>query len=95
MAAFVHVNLKVLDAGAQARLAPLFKQALEAAGGRIVHFGPVVESLEGEMPRPMAGIFEFASVAEAIAFYASEAYAEIKAMRRVAQDAQMFIVDAG
>jgi hypothetical protein len=34
--------------------------ALEEAGGKILHFGPVAQILEGnEVPRPMAGVFGF------------------------------------
>jgi uncharacterized protein (DUF1330 family) len=44
---------------------------------------------------PLAGVFEFPSLAAALAFYDSEAYAPIKAERRQAQEARMFVVDAG
>jgi uncharacterized protein (DUF1330 family) len=94
MPAFVHVNLRVIDAAKQAALLPRFQAALEEAGGRILHFGPVAKVLEGdETPLPMAGIFEFPTLAEAIAFYESERYAPIKAARKEAQEARMFIVD--
>jgi uncharacterized protein (DUF1330 family) len=94
MPAYVHVNLKIVDPVKQAALAPRFQAALSAAGGRIVHFGPVVEVLEGEdKPLPFAGIFEFETLAQALSFYNSEAYAPIKAERREAQEARMFIVE--
>ncbi|WP_349962541.1 DUF1330 domain-containing protein [Rhizobium sp. ZPR3] len=96
MTAYVHVNLRIKDAAKQAALAPRFRAALEAAGGRIVHFGPVVQVLEGNIePLPMAGIFEFATVSDALAFYQSAEYAPIKIERGEAQEARMFIVDAG
>ncbi len=96
MSAYVHVNLRVKDHERQAALVPKFQAALEAAGGRIVHFGPVVDVLEGEVePFPYAGIFEFPSAAAASAFYQSAEYAPIKLERSVAQEARMFIVDAG
>jgi len=64
-------------------------------GGRILHFGPVVKVLEGEeKPLPLAGVFEFPSLSAALAFYDSEEYAPIKAERRLAQEARMFVVDA-
>lgn len=60
MPAFIHINLRVIDPARQANLAPRFRLALEEAGGKILHFGPVVEVLEGdEEPLPFAGIFEF------------------------------------
>lgn len=96
MTAYVHVNLRIKDPAKQAELAPRFQAALQAAGGRILHFGPVAEMLEGDVaPLPMAGIFEFPTLADALAFYHSPQYAPIKQERDVAQEARMFVVDAG
>ena len=96
MPAYVHVNLRVKDPAKQAALAPRFQAALQAAGGRVLHFGPVVQLLEGDVtPMPMAGIFEFATLADALAFYQSSEYAPIKVERDAAQKARMFVVDAG
>ena len=87
MPACIHINLRVIDPARQANL------ALEEAGGKILHFGPVVERLEGdEEPLPFAGIFEFPSLQQALAFYHSEKYAPIKAERQLAQQAKMFVV---
>jgi uncharacterized protein (DUF1330 family) len=47
MPAFVHVNLRVIDSTKQAALAPRFQAALKEAGGKILHFGPVAQVLEG------------------------------------------------
>ena len=94
MPAYVHINLRVIDAAKQAAVAPRFQEALQEAGGRILHFGLVAQVLEGEdEPLPMAGVFEFATLAQALAFYNSERYAPIKAERREAQKARMFIVE--
>lgn len=43
-------------------------------------------------PLPYAGIFEFPTLEQALAFYNSEKYAPIKAERQLAQEARMFIV---
>jgi uncharacterized protein (DUF1330 family) len=94
MPAYVHINLRVIDAAKQAAVAPRFQAALQEAGGRILHFGLVAQVLEGDdAPLPMAGVFEFAILAQALAFYNSERYAPIKAERREAQEARMFIVE--
>ena len=94
MPAYVHINLRVIDPAKQAALAPRFLEALTEAGGRILHFGPVAQVLEGDdEPLPLAGVFEFPSLAQAQAFYHSERYAPIKAERREAQQARMFIVE--
>jgi uncharacterized protein (DUF1330 family) len=45
MTAYVHVNLRIKDPARQAALAPRFQAALQAAGGRILHFGPVAQTL--------------------------------------------------
>lgn len=95
MPAFVHVNLRVLDAAKQAALAPRFQAALQEAGGRVLHFGPVAQVLEGEEPLPLAGVFEFSTLAQAMTFYNSDTYAPIKAERGEAQQARMFIVETG
>ena len=96
MAAYVHVNLRIKDSARQAALAPRFRAALEAAGGRILHFGPVAQALEGDVaPLPIAGVFEFATLADAMTFYESPEYAPLKAEREAAQEARMFVVDAG
>lgn len=93
MPAYVHINLRVIDPTRQAALAPRFQAALAEAGGKILHFGPVAQVLEGEdTPLPMAGVFEFATLAQAQAFYDSDRYAPIKAERQLAQQARMFIV---
>lgn len=94
MTAHVHVNLRIKDPARQAALAPRFAAAFQAAGGRIL--GPVAQMLEGDVaPLPMAGIFEFATLADALAFYHSPEYAPIKLERDAAQEARMFVVDAG
>jgi len=96
MPAYVHINLRVIDPTKQAALAPRFQAALQEAGGRILHFGRVAQVLEGdEAPLPMAGVFEFPTLAQALAFYNSERYAPIKAERREAQKASMFVVETG
>ena len=94
MPAYVHINLRVIDPAKQAALAPRFQAALREAGGRILYFGRVAQVLEGdEAPLPMAGVFEFPTLAQALAFYHSERYAPIKAERREAQEARMFVVE--
>lgn len=96
MPAYVHINLRVIDPTKQAALAPRFQAALQEAGGRILHFGRVAQVLEGdEAPLPMAGVFEFPTLANALAFYNSERYAPIKAERQEAQQARMFVVESG
>jgi uncharacterized protein (DUF1330 family) len=96
MPAYVHVNLRIIDPARQAALAPRFEAALREAGGRILHFGRFAQVLEGdEAALPLAGVFEFPTLAQALAFYNSESYAPIKAERQEAQQARMFVVEAG
>jgi len=94
MPAYGHVNLRIIDPARHAALVPRFQAAIQAAGGRILHFGPVAQMLEGDVePLPVAGIYEFRTLADASAFYHSPEYAPIKAEREAAQEARMFIVD--
>lgn len=52
--------------------------------------------LEGDSaPLPMAGIFEFATIVDALSLYQSLEYAPIKIERDAAQEARMFVVDGG
>ena len=95
MTAYVHVNIRIKDPARQAALVPRFQAALQAAGGRILHFGLVAETLEGDVaPLPLAGVFEFPTLDQAMAFYRSPEYAPIKFERDAAQEARMFVVDA-
>lgn len=95
MTAYVHLNIRVLDPARQAALAPQFKRAVAEANGRLLYFGRVVDTLEGDVhPLPMAGIVEFPTVAQALQFYNSEAYAPIKAERAEVQEARIFVVEA-
>lgn len=95
MAAYVFINFDVVDAQRQAALMPRFQAVLQAAGGRLVIAGGVVESLEGEIaPHARAAVLEFPTVEAAQAFYRSDAYAPVKAERALAQRARMFIVGA-
>ncbi len=56
----------------------------------------MAQLLEGDVtPLPMAGIFEFETLADALAFYQSSEYAPIKVERDAAQEARMFVVNAG
>lgn len=95
MVAYVRVNLRIKNADAQAALAPRFQAALRDAGGRILHFGRVVQTLEGDVePFALAGVFGFETVTDTSAFYNSAKYAPIKVERAFAQEARMYIVDA-
>jgi uncharacterized protein (DUF1330 family) len=88
--------MRIVDPAKQAALAPRFQSALQEAGGRILYFGRVAQVLEGdEAPLPMAGVLEFPTLAQALTFYNSERYAPIKAERREAQEARIFVVETG
>ena len=96
MPAYVHMNLRVIDQEKHSAFLPRFLQALADAGGRLLYFGAVAHALEGDVtPLPLAGVMQFDSVDSALAFYNSDAYAPLKAQRRISQEARMFIVEAG
>jgi uncharacterized protein (DUF1330 family) len=81
MPAYVHINLRIIDTDKQANLAPRFQVALQDAGGCILHSCPRARVLDGEEPLPLAGVFEFSTLAQALAFYNSEAYVPTKTER--------------
>ena len=96
MPAYVHINMRVIDPARQAALLPRFQAALREAGGHILHFGPVAKVLEGSEAPPAACRRVRISRPRNRARVCSESerYAPIKAERREAQEARMFVVDA-
>jgi uncharacterized protein (DUF1330 family) len=62
-------------------------------GGRFVIRGGESELLEGDWPTQRIVLIEFPDAAAARAWWASEEYAPLKAMRREASDTNIVLVD--
>lgn len=92
MPAYVHLNLRVIDSAKRAPLAPRFQESFQEGAHSSLRFC-CVDTRGDEMPLPMAGVFEFPTLAQALVFYNSERYAPMKAERLEAQQARMFIVE--
>ena len=62
-------------------------------GGRFLARGSAVEVLEGPWPWERCVIMEFADAEAARAWYRSDQYAPLKAMRQAASETQLILVE--
>ena len=78
-------EIEILDASAQTAYLPLARKAIEAAHGRALRTaaGRVVQ-IEGGAPPKNAGIVEWDSVDDAVAFYKSKAWTDLAPQREKA-----------
>lgn len=68
-------------------------ETLAPFGGRFIAHGGTIEHLEGSLPEGAAIILEFPDLARARDWYASPAYAAIKALRTDNAEGHLFLVD--
>jgi uncharacterized protein (DUF1330 family) len=66
-----------------------------AHGGRFLVRGGELEAVEGDWPTRRIVVMEFPDAAAARAWYASDEYAPLKAIRRAASDTNIVIVEGG
>jgi uncharacterized protein (DUF1330 family) len=93
MAAYLIADIEVTDAAAFERYRAGVPAVIERFGGRYVVRGGAVQKLEGDwQPRRMV-ILEFASMEMAKAFYESDEYRELLAMRIAATDSRIILVE--
>jgi uncharacterized protein (DUF1330 family) len=95
MPAYVIAHYDRVDDGAALdRYRPLAAASVAAFGGRYIVRGDVKKiALEGNWAPPYLVIIEFADLATAKAWYASEAYAPALALRATAGPRSITIVD--
>jgi len=67
--------------------------AVASHGGRFLARGGEVQVLEGPWPHERVVIMEFGDVATARAWYESDEYAPLKAMRQAESDTQLILVE--
>jgi uncharacterized protein (DUF1330 family) len=85
---------RVDDRAALDRYRPLAAAAVADFGGRYIVRGDVEKiALEGEWAPPFLVVIEFADLATAKAWYASDAYAPALALRAAAGPRSLTIVD--
>jgi uncharacterized protein (DUF1330 family) len=74
-------NLEVLDSGKLAQYAQRVKPVVERYGGRYLVLGGKVEVMEGQWRPTFPVVLEFPSLERAHAWYSSDEYRELKALR--------------
>ena len=98
MAAFVVVQMEIIDSEAYAEYRQRLPGMLEAFGGKLLGRGDVVEVIGGETPsgRHRMILIEFATVDDARGWHTapqnSPDYAELRALRNRATNAVLTIV---
>jgi uncharacterized protein (DUF1330 family) len=93
MAAYVVVEVEVLDAERYETYKPMVPPSLAAYGGRFIVRGGAAETLEGSWSPKRLVILEFPSVERAKAWWGSSEYAEAKALRQATARTQMIVVE--
>lgn len=93
MSAYVVAEIDVTDAAKYEDYKRLVPGTIAQYGGKYLTRGGAVTALEGNWTPPRIVILEFASAAEAKAWYASPEYAKAKAARAGAAFAKILIVE--
>jgi uncharacterized protein (DUF1330 family) len=92
MSAYIVVEVEVQDQDRYENYKQMVPPSLAAYGGRFIVRGGEVEMLEGEwMPKRLV-IVEFPSAERAKEWWASEEYAEAKALRQATARSQLIVV---
>ena len=92
MAAYVVVEVEVRDKDRYEDYKRMVPPTLAPYGGRFLVRGGEVEALEGEWSPQRVVIVEFPSVERAKVWWASEEYAEAKALRQATARTRMIVV---
>ncbi len=93
MPAYVVVEVEVLDPKRYENYKGMVPPSLVQFGGRFLVRGGKVETLEGTWAPKRFVILEFPSAEQAKAWWASEEYAEAKALRQATARTQMIVTE--
>jgi uncharacterized protein (DUF1330 family) len=93
MPAYVLVNIDVQDPETYERYKALAPPSIAQYGGRYIVRGGPTTQLEGDWAPRRLVILEFASAADARAWWASPEYAEAKALRQSCSETQMVLAE--
>lgn len=85
--------LRIKDAEAMARYGKLAPVGLESFGGRVLAHGARIVAPEAAASPVGAGVIEFPSLDQAMAFYESASYQEARRFREQGADYEFFIVE--
>jgi uncharacterized protein (DUF1330 family) len=93
MAAYVVVEIEVVDAERYEDYKRIVPPSLAAYGGKFLVRGGAVETLEGDWSPKRLVILEFPSVERAKEWWGSSEYAEAKALRQATARTRMIVVE--
>jgi len=93
MAAYLVVEVEVHDPARYEDYKAMVPPSLEAYGGRFLVRGGKVETLEGDWAPQRFVMVQFPSLEQARAWWASEGYADAKALRQATATTQMIVVE--
>lgn len=93
MAAYVIVDVEILDRARYEEYIKAVPPAIAAHGGRFLVRGGAAENLEGTWQPKRVVVIQFDSVARAKQWWASEEYRLPKALRQSASRASMIVVE--
>lgn len=93
MAAYIVVEVDVHDTERYENYKAMVPPSLKAYGGRFLVRGGKVETLEGDWAPKRFVMVQFPSVAAAKSWWASEGYADAKALRQATATTQMIVVE--
>lgn len=93
MSAYVVVQIDVQDPETYESYKELAPPSIERYGGRYVVRGAATETLEGSWSPRRFVMLEFPTADDARAWWASEEYAEVKAMRQRSASTEMLLVE--
>ena len=93
MAAYLVVEVEVHDPARYEDYKAMVPPSLEAYGGRFLVRGGKVETLEGDWAPKRFVMVQFPSLEQAKAWWASEGYADAKALRQATATTQMIVVE--
>lgn len=93
MAAYIIVNVEVVNPELYAEYAKIVGVSVAQYGGRFIVRGGQAERLEGSVEPRRVVVLEFPSVERAKAWWASEEYREAKSIRQRASTTDMMVVE--
>jgi uncharacterized protein (DUF1330 family) len=93
MSAYIVVQVEVTDPVRYENYKKLVPPSIKQFGGRFLVRGGKMETIEGDWAPKRFVIVEFPDVETAKAWWASEAYAEAKALRQATSKTQMILVE--
>ncbi|MCP4327679.1 MAG: DUF1330 domain-containing protein [Alphaproteobacteria bacterium] len=93
MAGYIIVQVDIKDPETYDTYRKQVLPTIEAHGGQFLARGGALEILEGEWPWPRVVVIQFPSVEAAKAWYHSDAYQPLAAMRQSASVGNMIVVE--